>query len=289
VEVSEGTCITSGGLFQGFGSDCTTPCVEACCLTDGSCVDLAPADCATAGGATQGLGTTCATTICPPVNDDCTSAIVIGNGTTMVDLTGATSTTNTSCATPFPAGGAANQGINNDVFYEYTATCTGMLFVDTCGDADDARLAVYDVDCAAIAGGALAIECNDDHGNATEADTGNPCAETLAASLSVPVTGGNVYIIRVGSFTTAAVAFMFPLNVDCVPAAGCGTCPGDLSGDGLVDGLDIQQFTNCYLSDFGLAPSVGCECADTIADNVIDMLDLNEMVNLLLNGSGVCP
>ncbi len=38
---------------------------EACCLFDGSCVDVTPGECQTLGGTPQGPGTSCATVICP--------------------------------------------------------------------------------------------------------------------------------------------------------------------------------------------------------------------------------
>jgi len=177
------------------------------------------------GGVSQGAGTTCAGIICPPppaTNDECDIGIVeIFDGSTPVSLDTATSSGQVACG-DFPFGGAANATVNNDLWFEYTATCTGQLFVDTCGTADDTRLAVYDVDCAAINGGALPVECNDDHGNATEADTGNTCADTLSAALSFPVVQGQTYIIRVGSFstTTPAPLGIFSLNISCAIAGG---------------------------------------------------------------------
>ena len=32
-------CSGLGGIYQGNGSDCTVPCIGACCLPDGSCAD----------------------------------------------------------------------------------------------------------------------------------------------------------------------------------------------------------------------------------------------------------
>ncbi|MGQ9648793.1 MAG: hypothetical protein ACUVXJ_01635 [Phycisphaerae bacterium] len=39
--------------------------IEACCLTDASCVEILPGTCRNLGGVPQGSGTTCETTICP--------------------------------------------------------------------------------------------------------------------------------------------------------------------------------------------------------------------------------
>ncbi len=245
---------------------------EACCFPDGTCQDLIPGDCATAGGISQGFGSNCATTLCPQPpseNDECdANIVVITNGTIQVDLADATSSGQLACG-DFPFG---NDQINNDLWYEYTATCSGTLFVDTCGTPDDTRLAVYDVDCATINAGALPVECNDDWGNATEADTGNACPTpgTLQASLSIPVTQGQTYIIRVGTFSTVnpPTTGIFNLNVDCVGAGGC-TLLGDLNNDTAVDGLDIQGFVDCVTG-----VGTNCDCADYDSMNGADVADI---------------
>ena len=257
---------------------------EACCFADGTCQDLVPGDCATAGGAAQGFGSQCATTNCPqppPTNDNCDAGIVeIFNGTTPIDVTAVTNSTLASCG-DFPVdNGSGFNTVENDLFFEYTATCTGTLFVDTCGTTDDTRLAIYDVDCTAINGGALPVECNDDHGNAAEADTGNTCVETLAASLSIPVVQGQTYIIRVGTFDDAnppAGDGLFNLNVDCVgETMGCDLL-GDLNDDTLVDGQDIQGFVDCVLGG-----GSNCECADYDGLNGADLEDVGPFVADLL-------
>src|SRR5262249_3246127 len=55
------------------------------------------------------------------------------------------------------------------------------------------------------------------------------------------------------------------------------TCalPGDMNSDGLKNGKDIDAFTDCYLSSFGLVPGTGCLCADVAAPfGVINAADL---------------
>lgn len=44
---------------------------QACCLPDGTCIDVLPSECLAMGGAPQGEGTTCATTTCPSPGDSC--------------------------------------------------------------------------------------------------------------------------------------------------------------------------------------------------------------------------
>ncbi|HPF38692.1 MAG TPA: hypothetical protein PK093_08615 [Phycisphaerae bacterium] len=150
----------------------------------------------------------------PPVNDECAGALTIMDGATPIDLTAATDSGLPACGD----FSLAPDAVRSDLFYTYVATCTGTLFVDTCGNSFDARIAIYDtIDCATINGGALPIECNDDHGNALEGDTGNVCAETLASSFSIPVTAGNTYMIRVGSYGAPPSTGMFNLNISCTP------------------------------------------------------------------------
>ena len=57
-------------------------------------------------------------------------------------------------------------------------------------------------------------------------------------------------------------------------------CPGDINGDGLVNGLDIQGFVNCFL---GVStPADNCACADMNGDGLLDMLDVSLFVARLL-------
>jgi|GEM_PF-3599612 len=266
---------------------------EACCFEDGTCQDLEPGACAGAGGTAQGFGSNCGTTSCPlppSGNDECDANIVeVFNGSTPVDLSDATSSGQdaSSCDYPFPTDGS-NPNPNNDLWYEYTATCTGTLFIDTCGSAADTRLAVYDVNCAAIDGGALPVECNDDHGQALEGDTGNTCPDTFSASLSLPAVQGQTYIIRVGSFAAGTPSTLtFDLNIDCVgESTGCDLL-GDLNDDTFVDGLDIQGFVDCVVGG-----GTNCVCADYDETNGADLNDVGPFVADLLGTTFVacaCP
>jgi len=295
---TEVSCNANGGNFQGNGTDCATAaCDGACCFADGTCSVLGPDDCATAGGDFQGLGSSCTPNPCPqpPANDDCVDPLPeVFDGANPVDLTQATSSDLIACG-DFPFDNGNPNGLNaveNDLFFQYTATCTGQLFVDTCGSSFDSRLAIYDDTCPNIimGSGAVPLECNDDYGNATEGDTGNPCPApgTFQASLSINVTQGTTYVIRVGSFSTAPQTAMFDLNIDCVGGSACDTCEGDVNGDTLIDGLDIQSFIDCYVADFGSAPSAACGCADAVDDQLIDALDLDAFVVALLNKPNVC-
>ncbi len=124
-----------------------------------------------------------------PANDDCSSAVTIGNGTSgpFSNLNA-----NTSFAWPCAAGGS-------DVWFVYQASCTGTLLVDTCSAARtyDTSLEVF----AGTCGNLTPLACNDD-----------ACA--LGSSVAVPVTQGLNYWIRLGGYFGAQG--QAELNVACI-------------------------------------------------------------------------
>lgn len=201
-------------------ADCPVLPTGACCVSAVCQATNTLPECNGLGG-NWFLGEDCATFNCPIDGaDTCMDPLpTVTDGTSSVDLTTATDS-NVQACNDFPFGTADN--IFNDLYFSYTASCTGTLFVDTCGTDIDTRLAIYDVDCTAIGGGALPIECNDDHSEAAEGDTGNVCPFDFSASLSVPVTAGNTYVIRVGVFDGAALG-LINLNINCA-APGLGAC-----------------------------------------------------------------
>ena len=69
-------------------------------------------------------------------------------------------------------------------------------------------------------------------------------------------------------------------------AAGAGASHGDLDGNGVRNGNDIQRFISVLL-DPSLATARELCSADMNGDGVIDTLDLSAMVSCLLTGS--CP
>jgi CSLREA domain-containing protein len=70
--------------------------------------------------------------------------------------------------------------------------------------------------------------------------------------------------------------------------SACPTCRGDMNGDNHVDGLDIQDFVDCYIQGPGIA--AGCDCADMNGDGQIDLADRVLFINRLLQpGTTMCP
>ena len=50
---------------------CGAPVAEACCMPNGTCIDVTPANCTASGGTPQGCRTTCATVMCTPPTEAC--------------------------------------------------------------------------------------------------------------------------------------------------------------------------------------------------------------------------
>lgn len=60
------------------------------------------------------------------------------------------------------------------------------------------------------------------------------------------------------------------------------SCLGDMNGDGLKDGGDIQKFVNCVIA------GGSCACADVDTLNGVTLDDVDVFVEDLLNGPA-CP
>jgi hypothetical protein len=155
-----------------------------------------------------------------PSNDACASAATIGLGTISGTNVGATADGGDSC----------RGNTNRDVWYSYTAACTGTLLIDTCGSALDTVVSVHS---ACVGTTANQLACNDDNGGQ------GPCPGGLTSYLTVPVTAGTNYKIRVTGFagTTGTYSmtldFVAPANDDCanaIPVAPGGTYSGQTCG-----------------------------------------------------------
>ncbi|MFQ5424871.1 MAG: M12 family metallo-peptidase, partial [Phycisphaerae bacterium] len=202
------TCLT--GVCPGGGP----PPTGACCAGNGTCTVDTQANCNAAGGIYQGNGTVCTPNPCVPgglPNDNCASATAIGDGTFAFTTVGS----NTD-GPALPASCEEGFGLAfvNDVWFLYTASCTGNATASLCGSGYDTRMAVYNAPCV----GAL-VACNDDF-----------C--TLQSEVTFAVTGGVDYLIRVGGFGGAGTGTLVtscagvPIGTGAC-CAGNGTCTVD--------------------------------------------------------------
>ena len=120
-----------------------------------------------------------------PPNDECVSAIEVFDGVTPYDnIDAGDSAPEWLCA----AGGS-------DVWFEYTATCSGDAIFETCNDGAlpetdyDSAIQVFNADSCGNLDDATS-GCNDDN-----------CG--LQSSVTLPVHIGETYLIRVGGFAGA--------------------------------------------------------------------------------------
>jgi hypothetical protein len=232
-----GSCFVSNG--SPFCDD--LECCLLICAQDPFCCDVTwDGICASAATAQCGAE--------PLENDNCEDRIVITDGNTAFSTIGATTD-----GPPLPPECEEGFGLSlvNDVWYNYTPTCDGLITVSTCSSADfDTRLAAYTGDCDAL----TLVACNDD---------GPGCAN-FTSIMTWQGVCGVTYKIRVGGFGGSGTGIL-SVSCDGEPCAG-EPCPWDLTGDGQVDGADL----GVLLQNWG---------------NPYDGSDLGE----LLNAWGPCP
>ncbi|MDX9751665.1 MAG: hypothetical protein RBT71_11335, partial [Flavobacteriales bacterium] len=111
----------------------------------------------------------------PADNDDCANAVPIGDGIHPFNVESATGTMVSSCSWMD----------HNDVWFEYTASCTGLAMVSTCGTAYfNTTLSVFD----ACEGNELA--CSDNF----------PDCLFFTSATSFSTVEGHTYMVRVAGF-----------------------------------------------------------------------------------------
>jgi hypothetical protein len=157
-----------------------------------------------------------------PPNDHCVGAIeVFAPG-------GVANHSNLFATTSGTVANFCNIPFNSDVWFKWIATCTGTATFATCGDPtpapnspelDDTVLQVLSGTCGSLVG--LGQNCNDD-----------ACGSNgLKSSVSVPVTAGTTYFIRVAASGSGPTDWgTFTLSIDCCPGGaftsiptGCGS------------------------------------------------------------------
>ncbi len=112
-------------------------------------------------------------------NDDCVNAIPIADGDTVFTTVGAS--TDGTVGSNF-----------NEIWFTYTASCSGTVTISTCNQADyDSDLLLLTASSTCAAQSALAI--NDD---------ASGCAANTSV-LVAPVTAGQTYLLSVGGFSSA--------------------------------------------------------------------------------------
>jgi hypothetical protein len=182
--------------------------------------------------------------IVPPSNDGCANRIGIGLGATAFSTVGATTDGPTHAACNF----FGNNNVTNDVWFNYPCFANGNLTIDTCGASYDSKIAVYaNSGCTDFE--ARILGCSDD-----------VCGNN--ATVTIPVTAGQNYTIRVGGFAGAVGSGNLNLTLVTPPACSwqADGCFADYNNDGSIDGDDVIAF----FADW----DNGNPCADSAGDGV---------------------
>lgn len=203
VDITNGSSIDCNG--NGVPDECEGDCNgngidDTCDVLDGTSPDcngnVVPDECDIAGGDSPDFNGNGVPDECEPVpNDVCVDAIPISDG-----------------ATPFQTSGATTGGplaicestttFVNDIWFLYTAPCTGTATFSVCNDADfDTLLALYFTGSCPPPLNPLA--CNDNAAG---------CGET--SEIQLPVAAGFSYLVRLGG---AAGGGSGTLTVTCEP------------------------------------------------------------------------
>ncbi|MCH7572517.1 MAG: thrombospondin type 3 repeat-containing protein, partial [Planctomycetes bacterium] len=151
-----------------------------------------------------------------------------------------------------------------DVWYSYTPLANGEATFSTCGSSYDTVLSVH-TGCPGNV--ANEIACDDD------------ACGWLGSSITIPVTAGEIYILRVSGYLELVGDFTLTLEgPDCDFGSPISA---DLDGDGTVGAADLA----ILLGNWG--PCGDCQdCpADLDGDCTVGAADLA----MLLGGWGPCP
>jgi len=188
--------------------------------------------------------------VLPPGNNDCANRVGVALGNTPF------STLNAS--TDGPTHPSCGGLVNNDVWFNYPCFTSGDLTVSTCSANFNTRVAVYansgctDFDTRLLA-------CNDD----------TLGCGSGGSSVTIPVTAGGNYTIRVGSVLSAISGtgnLNLSLNVPPACAWSASNCPGDFDNDNDFDSDDVSAFFSAWDSGGGCADAD--EDGDTDSDDI---------------------
>ncbi len=145
----------------------------------------------------------------PPPNDSCNAPIAVGDGTRSYSTLWATTDgpDEPSMCTFF-----GDSHVQSDIWYCYTASCTGVALVSLCGSSYDTKLAVY-AGCACPTAPPLA--CSDDNCGT---------AVNVQSRVTFNATFGQSYLVRVGGYGGEQGNGQLTIGCNVDP---CGDSTGD--------------------------------------------------------------
>jgi hypothetical protein len=170
-------------------------------------------------------------------NDACSAATTISDGTFSFSTVGATTDGPNESNLGFCCG---DPQINQDVWFKYTATCSGVVTVSLCGSNFDTKVAIYNgTSCPTEPN--TAIAGNDD----TSCETGN-----FQSQVNFTAFAGRQYLIRVGGYNDAVGTVAMAVSCDgsaCL-AADMGVQGGIPGRDNLLDNNDFIVFIDNFFN-----------------------------------------
>jgi len=125
-------------------------------------------------------------------SDTCGNSAVLIDGDTFFS---------TSAATPDGTVDSVFDGSETDVWYTYTASCTGTTRISTCGQPYDTKLAIY-----------FSADCPTGEPIASNDDNGIEC-QGIAASVEFASVQGQIYNVRIGGIVPQPGI----ISVSCTP------------------------------------------------------------------------
>lgn len=195
-----------------------------------------------------------------PANDACLSAVSINDGAM------AASGNNTLASTSDDAEAGCQELSNNDIWFEYVASCNGLVIMNTLGSLQlDPILSVFD-GC-----GATEIACNDDSNGKFQSE------------LSFSATQDQSYRVRLasvgepGDYILNVQCLSVPFNDVCTSATSVTNGTPAFSGNNFLANVTDDVESSCQTSDYDVWFSYESTCdgavtVDTLGSHQYDTL-----------------
>ncbi|MFN7020436.1 MAG: GC-type dockerin domain-anchored protein [Phycisphaerales bacterium] len=172
----------------------------------------------------------------PPANNTC------GNPTTLA-VGGAVLSGSTTNATNSGSSSCGNSAASPDVWFRVTPPISGTLVLDTCGSLFDTVLSLHS-SCPGDT--ANQLRCNDDRPGDRD-----PCSDALSSQLTVGVTGGTTYFVRLSGYQGAGGGYVLRAFYDPPSNDLCGSAAALAAGAavaGTLAGAANDGTSSCGLS-----------------------------------------
>lgn len=204
---------------------CSSPGEEYLILVHGTLGDFGPFELSVT---TSGSGCSNPFPCAFPTNDDCANPLAVSDGVTNFDTRLAT--------TDGPEHDLCDVGngfVHQDLWFLYTATCTGNATFSTCGSNFDCKMAIYNGPGCTNLEGRL-MNCSQDY----DCNGNGPDINDRNSQITIPVACGLQYLIRVGG-DNLGDAHGGNLTISCMGEPCPDPCPGDLNDSGDINVTDL--------------------------------------------------